>query len=273
VPDVGLNAAWGREDWASYVLDHVGQQAVLLSSGARLVRITGKSQHVPRLRSDGGADWYDELEEIGSDAPEADTIELVPKKLANVVALSNESVADASVDSLDEVGLAMSRAAARALGTRAFSNAAATAKSPAGLLHASRALPSATGTVNVATIRARIAALLAIGARPNAIYVSGTGLRRARRGGGRHGARAASARPDPAGRADHRRRRLHVVPLTAGTAIVAESRQLLVGLRQDAQVEFSEHARFSADAILARVVLRATFDVNDATGVSVIKPA
>lgn len=49
---------------------------------------------------------------------------------------------------------------------------------------------------------------------------------------------------------------LHVVPLAAGWAIVAEAAQILVGLRQDAEVEFSRHAGFS----------------NDPDGFSVIRP-
>lgn len=65
---------------------------------------------------------------------------------------------------------------------------------------------------------------------------------------------------------------LHVVPLAAGWAIVAEAAQILVGLRQDAEVEFSGHDGFGTDSTTARIVLRADFGVNDLEGFSVIRP-
>jgi HK97 family phage major capsid protein len=66
---------------------------------------------------------------------------------------------------------------------------------------------------------------------------------------------------------------LHVVPLATGWSIIAEPGQILVGLRQDAEVEFSRHAGFGTDSTTARVVLRADFGVNDPDGFSVIRPA
>jgi hypothetical protein len=65
---------------------------------------------------------------------------------------------------------------------------------------------------------------------------------------------------------------LHVVPLAAGFAIIAEAAQILVGLRQDASVEFSRHSQFGSDATSARVLVRVDFGVNDLEGFSVITP-
>jgi hypothetical protein len=61
--------------------------------------------------------------------------------------------------------------------------------------------------------------------------------------------------------------------LATGWSIIAEPGQILVGLRQDAEVEFSRHAGFGTDSTTARVVLRADFGVNDPDGFSVIRPA
>lgn len=30
MPNLGVNATWGRQDWAQYVLDHLGTESVLL---------------------------------------------------------------------------------------------------------------------------------------------------------------------------------------------------------------------------------------------------
>ena len=268
----GPNSPWSAQQYAAFVLQNIEQQAALLASGATLIPITGKSAHVPRLLSNGNASWVAELAPIPSSAPDADTVILTPRKLANLVSLSNEAIADSNVNVLNGVGLAMTRASARAVDAQAFSANPATAVSPAGLLDASNALPSAVGTPNIATIRARIAGLVALGARPNAVYVGGaayTALDAENDADGR-----GLLEPDPTrpGGTTIAGANLRVVPLPAGWAIVAEAGQILVGLRQDAEVEFSRHAGFGTDSTTARIVLRADFGVNDPDGFSVIRP-
>ena len=82
-----------------------------------------------------------------SDAGNADTLALVPRKIGNVVTLSNESIEDASVNELDSVGAAMVRGVATKVDARAFSTSAATAIAPAGLL--SGTLPGGGTSVDV----------------------------------------------------------------------------------------------------------------------------
>src|SRR4051794_30389016 len=133
MPAVGVNATWGQQEWAQFVLDHLSAQSVLLRTGARLVPVRGRVAHIPRVLSDGTATWTAEGDEIGSSPPPGDTPDPAPTKLANVVSLSNESIEDAPVNELDGVGNALPRSVATAIDARAFGNPAATAIEPAGL--------------------------------------------------------------------------------------------------------------------------------------------
>src|SRR5262245_35203048 len=112
---VGRTTAWGAQEWSRYILDHLAAEAVLLRSGARRIDVTGTEAHVPRLLDDGTVAWVAEGADIPSDAPEGDSVHLVPRKAANVVSLSNESIADASVSVLNATGDAMTRAVAKAV--------------------------------------------------------------------------------------------------------------------------------------------------------------
>jgi HK97 family phage major capsid protein len=271
-PIGGPNSPFSAEQYATYVLQHIERQAALLASGATLIAVTGKSAHVPRLLSSGTSSWVRELEQIPSSAPDADDLVLRPKALKNLVNLSNESIADSSVSTLDTVGTAMTRASARAIDLQAFSSNPGTDISPAGLLDASNALPSAVGVANIATIRARIAALVALGARPNAVYVSGADYAALDAENDADGRGLLEPNPQVPGATMIAGCHLHVVPLAAGWAIVAEAAQILVGLRKDASVELSKHAGWGNDSTSARVVVRVDFKVNDAAGLSVIKP-
>ena len=63
---------------------------------------------------------------------------------------------------------------------------------------------------------------------------------------------------------------LYVAPLTAGTAIVAESALIALGIRRDAAVDLSEDAAFSRDAIAARVTMRVDWEPADPAAFYVI---
>jgi hypothetical protein len=54
--------------------------------------------------------------------------------------------------------------------------------------------------------------------------------------------------------------------LPSGTAVLGDARQLVLGVRQDVSVQFSPHAKFTADAVVARVTARADWAVSDARG-------
>ena len=272
MPNVGLNATWGREEWATYVLAHLAAESVLLRSGARRITVRGRSAHVPRVLSDGTVSWVAELAEIPSSAPVGDELVLEPKKIANVVTLSNESIVDAPVDELNAVGDALTRAIATGIDARAFSASAATATEPSGIR--SLALPAQAGGVTIDNIIRAVGTIAASGGVATAVYINPsdlTTLRLAKDTQGRP-----LLQPDlQAGGAEviAGARIWPTAALPAGTAIVAQADQIVVGIRQDAEVAFSADARFTADAVAARVVARVDFDVNDIDGlVSVVTP-
>ena len=260
---VGRTPAWGAEQWAAYVLEHLSTESVLLRSGARRIDVVGKSARVPRLLTDGNVAWVLEGDPIPSDAPQGDTLLLSPKKVANLVSLSNESIGDANVSVLNAVGDAMTRAVAKEIDKKAFSTAAATATVPAGLLTGT--LPGAAGTVDVATVLAAVGAIEAAGGTANAVYANPTDLtaiRQAVVSGG-----YAISDPTQPGAEAIGGARLYPVPsITAGSALVAQADQIVVGVRQDASVDFSSDAGFSSDTTLARVVARVDWAWNDVNG-------
>ena len=94
--DNSIGEASSPEQWASFVLDHLSNESVLLASGARRIDSSAKIIHVPRLSDSGDANWYDELQEIGAGDPVGADLELTPHKVAAVTVLSNEVVADSN---------------------------------------------------------------------------------------------------------------------------------------------------------------------------------
>jgi HK97 family phage major capsid protein len=144
VPALGTTAVWGATEWGRFVYERLREESALAKAGARTIPVAGKALVVPRLLSDGVATWTAELAQIASDSPVGDTLTLTPKKAANVVTLSNESIRDAPISELDAVGAALARSVARRLDLTAFSTDAATAVSPPGSSSASKPRPAAS---------------------------------------------------------------------------------------------------------------------------------
>ena len=274
MPSPGVTATWGADHSAAYVLDHLSSASVLLNSGARRINIAGKQAHVPRLNSDGTATWTAENAEIASSAPDADEILLIPKKLANVVTLSTESVLDAEVDSLDRVGDAMTRSVAVGLDTAVFDAVAVSATRPAGLRNAAAyTLPGATADpTDLDVLLSGIGAIRTAGGRANAIYMAAADITTislkkklttgsnepllTRNADGHYEVGGAELWPTPG--------------MPAGTALVAQADQIVVGVRRDASVEISKHAKFTADSVVARVIGRFDWEPNDTDGLYLI---
>lgn len=275
----GITATWGAEAWATYVLDHLSQQSVLVRAGARVIPIVGKQAHVPRLNTDGTASWTAELAEITSSAPDADEILLTPKKLANVLVVSHEAASDSSVDVLSTVGDAMTRSLAVALDTAAFDANAATAVRPAGLRSAAYVLPGTTGTTadaaGIDNILTGIGVIRNAGGTANAVFMAGADITALTLLPDATGSSRKLLQPE-GGVADAPVYRiggatLWPVPgMPAGTALVADARQIVLGVRQDATVDFSSHAKFTADGIAVKVTGRFDWDVNDSDGLYLI---
>jgi HK97 family phage major capsid protein len=270
----GLTATWGAEAFAKFVLDHLSAQSVLLASGARRINITGKSAHVPRLLSDGNAAWTAEAAEIDSSSPDADEVVLSPKALKSICALSNESIGDAEVDVLDAVGVAMTRSISTKLDLTVFDAAVATSLRPAGLRSAAYTLPGVAATVanaaGIDAIRVGIGTIAAAGGRATAIYMAAadfTTLSNLKEG--TTGSIRPLLQPDvtQANAYTIGGARIWITPgMPAGTCLIADASQILLGVRKDATVDFSSHQRFSADSVVARVVARFDWAISDAAG-------
>ena len=231
--------------------------------------MTGRIAHIPRILTDGTATWTAEGAEIASDAPTGDQLVLTPKKLANVVSLSRESIEDAPVNELDAVGTALTRSVAAAIDARAFSAAAATALEPAGLR--SYAIPAQTGGVNIDNVIRAAGTVGTYGAIAGAVFINPadlTTLRLVKDTAGRP-----LLQPDLQAGGAERIAGATLYPtanLPAGTALVGDDAQVVVGVRRDIEVAFSADAKFTADSVAARVTARADFGINDIRGLVAI---
>jgi HK97 family phage major capsid protein len=270
--DSSIGEASSPEQWASFVLDHLDHESVLLASGARRIDTDSKLIHVPRLSDSGAADWYGELETIGPGDPVGDDLELEPKKIAALTTLSNEVVSDSNPSVLDTVGNAMVRAISLAADKALFVGGGSLA--PEGFLNVSPALqnvPAAGGTITYAHVVQAGGSISAYGGRADSLYLSPpdyVSLQLQTAGDDRP-----LIQPDASqgGAATIAGFRVWPTPaLGGGTAVVAQADQLVVAVRRDASVEFSTDAEFSKDATVARVVARVDGGVADARGVCTI---
>jgi len=262
MPDLGLATTWGRQDWSPVLIEGLRKQSALGRAGARIIPIKGKSGHVPRILVDPEADWVDELEELPSDAGDADTIELVPAKLGNVVALSEESVEDAPIDELDAVGDALIRGTSSKVDSTFFSNAPAGVNpaTPAGLL--SYTLPGTAGDVDLETLIAGLGVINGEGGNADTVFLSATdetGL-------------VLAALAGKYAISDYLAAQRIIAPLPAGTAVLCQANYIAVGVSRRADVKFSGHAMFSRDAVAAKVTLRVDWEPADPAAFYVITP-
>jgi HK97 family phage major capsid protein len=270
VPHPGVSTTWGAIDFSPTILEHLNVEAAILASGARNIPVAGREARVPRLLDDGDAEWTAEGAEIGTHAPDADEIALVPKGLKNVVSLSNESIDSAEVAVLDGVGQAMARAAARALDRKLFSADAETATAPPGIR--TMTLPGAAG--DPGTIDGLLTAAAAIrtaGGTPNAAYLAGADIGKLALLKVATDSNEPLLTPDQNGRYNVGGMTIwQAAGMPAGTALCAQADQIVVGVAKQFETAFSEHAKFTADSVVARVVGRFDWDVNDADGLYVI---
>jgi HK97 family phage major capsid protein len=272
MPNLGINATWGQQQWAQFVLDHLRVESVLLRAGARFLPIGGRVAHVPRTLTDGVASWVPEGTEIPSSAPTGDELVLTPRKLANVVSLSRESIADAPVSELDAVGVALTRSVATSLDVKAFSTDAATADAPGGLRSVATALPAAVAPIDLDGILRSIGTVGEVGAVATAALVSPADLTALRLEESTTGEKLLQPDIQAAGAERIGGAALLATPaLPTGTAIIGDMAQVIVGVRSDVEVLFSSEAQFTRDSVVARVTARLDVGVNDARGLLVLK--
>ena len=121
-----------------------------------------------------------ELVELSTNAGDADTLQLTPKKIGNVVSLSRESIEDSAVAELDAVGTAMVKGVATKLDAKYFSPDAATATAPAGIF--ATTLPSGGTTVDIDGLIGAVGVVGAAVGVANAIFLSPADLTKIRQG-------------------------------------------------------------------------------------------
>ncbi len=270
----GLTSTWGKQDWSSVVIEGLILESALLKSGATRVVTDARIQNVPRLLIHPTSAWVAELSEIPSDSGSADILSLVPRKIGNVISVSTESVEDASIDELNEVANSMVRGLAVAIDAAAFSSAAATAITPAGLL--SYTLPGGSGGVSIDTILDAVGAVEGHGGIPDTCFINPadvTALRKIKASTGQYilAPDAASVEGAPSTRVGG----CQLLPtngLAAGHALVCEARYVQTAIRRDASVDFSGDAQFTADAITARLTCRLDWSWGDVNAAYLLAP-
>jgi HK97 family phage major capsid protein len=269
---IGLSTTIGSEQWSDVLIEALILQSALLRSGATMTRTEGRVFHCPRLKVHPAAAWVAELAPIPSDSGDADTLVLVPRKVANVLNLSTESIEDASIDELTAVGNAMVKGVAVQVDAAAFSSSAATSTTPAGLL--SYTLPGGTAGVSIDSILDGVGAIQGHGGEPDTVFLNPadqTAIRKLKATTGQYIVAPDAA--DVEGQPAVRIAGCQLLPtngLTAGTAVVCESRYVQCAVRRDASVDFSADAAFSSDAVVARVTMRIDWSVGDVNAFYVI---
>ena len=273
----GLSTTWGAEDWSATLIEALVLQSALLRAGATRVTTDARVVHCPRIKTMPAASFVAEMAPIPSDSGDADVLVLVPRKVATVLNLSSESIMDSPIDELTAVGNAMVKGVATQVDQAAFSSAAATATTPAGLL--SYALPG-TGTggkVDIDGILDAVGAIQGHGGAPDTVFLNPldlTSLRKLKASGtGQYllAPDGASVEGTPATRVGG----CALIPtngLSAGHALVAEARFVQLAIRKDAAVDFSGDAAFTNDAVVARVTMRVDWSIGDPNAFWLISP-
>ena len=271
--DSGIGQAACGEEWASFVLEALDNESVLLSSGATRVDTSNKIVHVPHFTDNGTADFYDELDQIGAGDPAGTDLELHPWKCAALTTLSREVVADSNAGILDQVGRAMTRAVALKMDEALFVGGGGGTIGPDGIMNYGGTLQNVNnaGTITYANIVTAGGSISAYGGRADSLYMNPadfTTLQLATAGDDRPLIQPDASQGAAATVAGYR---VYPTPaLGAGTALLAEAAQIVVAVRNDADVVFSEDSLFDYDAVQARVTARVDAGVADPNGLCTI---
>ena len=278
--DAAVGQAVTNEEFASYVLDRIRHESVLIVAGARIVTSTAKSLVIPRVLSDAALSWWSELQDMTVAAPDADSLILDFKKVGGVLKIGRETVNDSDPQSLQVLGDNLAKALALEMDKQLIAGPG-TGNKPTGFLSGTVingtpvALQTAgtAGTVDYAGIITARGAVKASGAKPNALFINPadeTALSLVV---------DAMDRPLLTGTTDGAAEvigglKVYVTPaIPATSAVVADASQIVVGIREDAQLAISDQAAFSSDAVLLRISARCDVGINDPAGIAVIPAA
>lgn len=212
-----------------------------------------------------GADWYDELEEIGPGDPEGDDLVLTPRKVAALATVSNEAVMDSNPQVLDTIGMSMTRAIWLEADNALFTGGGTLA--PSGVLNHPPTLQNVSGSVSYENIVRAGGGISAYGGVPTSVSVHPTNYVQLQLATGGDDRPLIQPDANQGGAATVAGYRIWQTPAVgAGTALVAQADQIVVALRSDATVTFSNEVKFAEEATVARVIARIDGGVNDHRG-------
>jgi HK97 family phage major capsid protein len=130
--------AFTPADAPSTFFDLLAAKSVALRSGIRRIMTDRDTVIVPRLSADAATGWVSEAATISEASPTADQVTAVPRKLAGLIQLSNELIADADPNILEVAGQSI----VRSIGLKLDN----------GIYEGSGSPPQITGLKNVAGI-------------------------------------------------------------------------------------------------------------------------
>lgn len=271
---------WGQDDWSKTISESLIRQSALLAASEPM-EVTGKVFHKPRLSVHPTAEWVGELETLPTDAGTEDVIAFTPQKIGNSTLISLESIEDASVSVLNKLGQGMARGLSRTIDTTALSANAATATTPAGLLHgltANNPEAGAAGAFSLDDILNGISAIETVGGNADVAFVNGADLNALRKLKSTTNEylwmRGASVVGDPAAKpVDTFAGVMFLVSpgIAAGTLLIADSDYISVVSNRLIDVEFSAEAAFLNDAIAAKCTARFDWAIEDDNAVYLLQ--
>jgi HK97 family phage major capsid protein len=252
------------EQWATFVLEHLSAQSVVLASGATRVDTANRVVHVPRIKTDGSAAWFSELETINVGDPTGDELVLTPKKVAAITTLSDEVITDSSPSVLDAVGTSMTKAVALKADEGLINGAGG--KAPTGV-YGQAGQHVVSPNITIDSLIEASGKIAGIGGQARAVFLNpadNTKLMLEK-----DTQKRPLLTPDYSGGPSSTVYGLalwQTPAITAGTALVADPAQIVVAVRQDATVAVSADVAFTSDASVARVIARLDCGVNDPKG-------
>ena len=284
--DNALGQATTPPEFASYVLDRIRHESVLVQAGARVVTSSAKTLTIPRILADVPMAWFAELADMSGGQGDADQITLDFKKVGTVIQVGRETVVDSDPATLQVLGDNLGKALALEIDKKLFAGSGAS-NQPHGFLYGTpiNGTPTAlqisgdAATPSYASVVAARTLAKASGGKPSVLFVNPTA----------EGTLAAQVdgmnRPLLTGTADDSAeviagQRVFVTPalaslsapVTAAWGVICDPSQIIVGIRQDVQLAFSDQAAFASDGVLVKISARVDVGLNDPSAIAVIGP-
>ncbi|QTI67653.1 phage major capsid protein [Gordonia polyisoprenivorans] len=231
--------------------------ASIFAQAANQISFNSANLRIPRV-ADGSAAWTSEGAEIGvSDATISEVV-APAKAIKALTFLSNELVADGNPNTLELIGNAAARQIAAELDKAAFANT--TTNGPVGVESvAGLAYDENTDLTNLDDIQLAVAAIQSNGYNPSVLVTTPeiyAELSILKTGTGSNVPLLQTDATQGVGRNANGLTVLVSAKVTPGTLYVWDTTQVILGVRQDAELVVSDDAAFSSDRKAIRAVAR-----------------